>query len=230
MIKKAYLLVGGEGTRLRPITLETPKALIPVNGKPMVEHIIDHLNSFGVDEFYLSVGYLKEKIMDYFGDGSKKGIKIDYVIEDEPLGTAGGLNLAKDRLTERFVMLNGDVLSKINLSDMEGFHETHGGLGTLALREVPDARTYGAMKMDGDKILDFVEKSDNPPSNLINAGFYILEPGVFDYVPPTGFSMVEREVFPKMAQDGKLFGYVYSGQWMDIGTPERLEEANEVWE
>lgn len=230
MVKKAYLLVGGEGTRLRPLTLKTPKALIQVKGKPMIEHIIDHLAGHGIEEFYLSVGYLREKIMDYFGDGSSKGVGIEYVVEEERLGTAGGLNLAKDQLTERFVMMNGDVLSRVDLGALEKFHEKMGGLGSLTLREVPDARTYGAMEMDGDKILDFVEKSENPPSNLINAGFYLLEPEVFNYVPKEGFSMVERDVFPQMAKGGKLFGYVYSGPWMDIGTPERLDEANRLWE
>ena len=229
MIRSAYLLVGGEGTRLRPLTLETPKALLPVKGKPMVEHIIDHLASFGMEQFYLSVGYLREKIMDYFGDGSSRGVEVEYVVEKEPLGTAGGLNIAKDFLTERFVMMNGDVLSKVDVSELERFHEEKGGLGALTLREVGDARSYGALVMDGDRIHDFVEKSDNPPSNLINAGFYILEPGVFEYVPPEGFSMLEKDVFPKMAKDGKLFGYLYNGPWMDIGTRERLEQANREW-
>jgi len=227
MIKTAYLIAGGEGTRLRPLTLKTPKPMLDINGKPLVEHIIDHLMGLGIDRFFLSVNYKKEQIMDYFGKGGKKKIRIEYVVEDEPLGTAGGLNFVRDKIAEPFVMLNGDVLSRVDVSQLEQFHRGHGAIATLVLKDHPgEVSSLGVMRMDGDRILDFVEKPQGePPSHLINAGFYLLDPEIFRYVPPEGRSMMEREVFPSVAREGNLYGMVYDGMWMDIGTPERLEEA-----
>lgn len=227
---KAIILIGGQATRLRPITLTQPKALIDVQGKTIVEHVLALLKKYDVSDVILSVGYLKDKIKDYFGDGSKFGMKISYIEEIEPLGTAGPMNLLPEKITETFIVGNGDELKEIDISDMLKFHNQHGGWATLALTRVEDPSLYGVARMQGDKILEFVEKPSKAeaPSNLINAGFYVLEPQVLDLIPQ-GKAMFEYDVFPQLAREGKLFGYEFSGQWFDTGNLERLEKARQEW-
>lgn len=227
---KAILLVGGQATRLRPITLTTPKALIELQGKTILEHVFDLFKKYDIEEVVLSVGYLKEKIKDYFGDGSEFGLKISYVEEDEPLGTAGSLHLITDGLTETFICGNGDELKDVDINEMYKQHKATGALATLALNEVEDPSAYGVARLEGDKILEFVEKpkKEEAPSNYINAGFYMLEPEVMNYIPQ-GKSMFEYDVFPRLAAEGNLYGYKLKGQWYDTGTPERLEQARKDW-
>lgn len=227
---KAIILIGGQATRLRPLTLTKPKALIDMQGKTIVEHVIELLKKHDISDVVLSVGYLKDQIKNYFGDGSNFGVKISYIEETEPLGTAGPLNKLPKKITETFIASNGDELKEIDIKDMLRFHKNHGGLATLALTRVKDPSLYGVAKMDGDKILEFVEKpsKEEAPSNLINAGFYILEPEVIDLIPQ-GKAMFEYDVFPRLAREGKLFGYEFSGQWFDTGNLERLEVARKEW-
>lgn len=227
---KAVILVGGQATRLRPLTLTTPKALIKLHDKAILEHVIELLKKYEVQEIILSVGYLKEKIKDHFGDGSRFNIKIRYVEEDEPLGTAGPLHLLPYKMTETFIAGNGDELKSINIKEMYTQHKNSGALATLALTRVDDPSMYGVARLDGNKILEFVEKpnKEDAPSKLINAGFYILEPGVIDMIP-RGKAMFEYDIFPRLASEGKLFGYEFSGQWFDTGSFERLDMANKYW-
>lgn len=226
----AVLLVGGKGTRLKPITDKIPKALIEINGKTITEHLIDLLKEYGVNNIILSVGYLKEKIIDYFGNGQKFDIKITYVKEDRPLGTAGPLILAKKYLKESFIVSNGDELKVIDIEDICNVHKKNNALATIALTKVNDPSHYGVAELNGSHIVRFVEKpkKDEAPSNLINAGFYIIEPKVIDLIKP-GFCMLEKDVFPKLAEQGKLLGYHFNGQWFDIGTLERYERAKKEW-
>ena len=228
--KKAVLLVGGKGTRLRPLTYKQPKALLEVNGKTVIEHILDLLKKYGIREIILCVGYLKEKIKEHLGDGSKFGVIITYIEEKEPLGTAGPLKLAKKHLNSSFVCSNGDELKDINISRMFRLHKRKDALGTVALTTVSDPTLYGVAKLDGSRILQFIEKpkKEKAPSNLINAGFYILEPDVIDLIPD-GFSMLETDVFPQMAMKGRLRGFPFQGQWFDIGNLERYELAKKRW-
>jgi len=228
-IRKAYILAGGKGTRLRPLTYKTPKPLIQIGEKPLLLHTIDRLKAAGIDEFVISVQYLKEQIMDYFKNGSDFGVKISYFEEDEPLGTAGALPALKKRFGEPFLMLNGDVLSQIDITDLERIHEQNNSSATLALVAVDNPSACGVVKLEGDKIVEFLEKPKNPPTNLVNGGFYLLEPDIIDLIPE-GFSMIEKDVFPKLASEGKLYGHHYPGPWIDIGTPEKLEKAIKEWE
>ncbi|MFA7243967.1 MAG: sugar phosphate nucleotidyltransferase [Patescibacteria group bacterium] len=231
-IKKAILLVGGEGTRLRPFTYELPKALLPVAGKPMVEHVIDLLRSHGVTEICLALGYKGEMIKDYFKDGTKFGVRINYVEERSPLGTAGPLRLAKKFLNETFFIVWGDVLSEIDLSDFMHFHRNNEGLATIALTPVEDPSRFGVASLTGSRITGFVEKPkrSEAPSNLANAGMAIMEPEVIDkYVPQKGKAMVEYDIYPKLAEEGKLFGYPFFSQWLDTGTYESYEKAIKEW-
>jgi NDP-sugar pyrophosphorylase family protein len=225
----AVILCGGEGTRLRPITYEIPKALIPVQGKPLVAHIFDLLKKYGVNDVIISTGHMKEKVKQGLGSG-EGGMKISFIEENKPLGTAGPLALLKGRIDSSFIVSNGDELKDINIKDMFEHHVRNRALATIALTTVSDPSQYGVARLDGNRIVEFVEKppKDSAPSNLINAGFYILEPEVISMIKP-GFSMLERDVFPKLAQQGRLFGFPFSGQWFDTGNMERYEKAIKEW-
>ncbi|MBT3464424.1 nucleotidyltransferase family protein [archaeon] len=228
--KKAILLLGGKGTRFRPITYELPKALLPIKGRTVPEHLIDLFKKYHITELVFSVGYKAEKIKEYFGDGKKLGINITYVKETKPMGSAGAIKLAKKYLTETFIVTNGDELKDIDLEEMFKFHKQNKALVTAALTTVKDPSAYGVAKLEGNKILEFVEKppKNKAPSNLINSGLSIWEPGALDLIPK-GFSMYEQDVFPILAKKKKLYGYPFSGQWFDTGTPERYERAIKMW-
>ncbi len=227
-LKKALILAGGKGERLKPITNEMPKPMVPLQGKPILQHAIDLMKKHGITDIYLSIGYKGDKIQEYFGDGSRLGVNITYIKEKEPLGTAGPLRLAKKYLNETFVMCNADELKNIDLLDMFLYHKGQNAMATIALTTVPDPSAYGVAKLQGNWIQDFIEKPKNPPSNLINAGLYILEPEVIDMVPK-GFSMIEKDIFPKIAEQKHLLGYSFTGQWMDTGTMERYAKAQKEW-
>jgi mannose-1-phosphate guanylyltransferase len=227
-VKKALILCGGEGTRLRPITYEIPKPMVPLKGKPILEHIIDHLKDSGIEEVILAVGYKHEQIISHFGNGKNFGLKINYVIEKEPLGTGGPLKLAKGMFDESFLILNGDVISKIDLVDMIRSHRKNNALVTIALTTVKEPEHYGVAMLKGEKIIGFLEKPKEAQSNLINAGVYIIEPGFLEELPKENVFMIEN-VFENVAKEGRLFGYVYDGKWYDLGTPERYEEAIKEW-
>ncbi|MDP3765312.1 MAG: sugar phosphate nucleotidyltransferase [Nanoarchaeota archaeon] len=226
---KAVLLVGGRGTRLKPLTDKIPKALLEVQGKTITEHLFDLLKKYGIRDVILCVGYLKDKIKNYFGDGSRLGVNITYIEEDGPLGTAGPLKLAKKYLKDSFIVSNGDELKNINIPRMFRLHKRKNALATIALTTVDEPSHYGVARLDGSRIVEFIEKPSNPPSNLINAGFYILEPDVIDTIPD-GFSMLEKDVFPKLAKLGRLRGFPFAGQWFDIGNIERYKIAEKKWE
>ncbi len=231
-LKKAFILAGGKGTRMRPLTYEIPKPLIPLKGRPIIEHQIEHLKKFGIEEIILGLGYGAEKIIAHFADGRKLGVKIKYVVEKEELGTAGPMILAKEYLDEPFVMLNGDVLSKVDLYEMYETHINSNAVATIALKEVEDPTAFGVAKLRGNKILKFIEKPkmEDAPSKLINAGVYILSPDIFKFMPKDKKQvMMETEVFPEVAKKSGLYGYVYDGQWFDLGTPERYDEAIKKW-
>jgi len=225
---KAVLLVGGRGTRLKPLTDKLPKALLEVQGKTIAEHLFDLLKKYGIRDVVLCVGYLRDKIKEHFGDGSNFGMNITYVEENEPLGTAGPLKLAKKHLKDSFIVSNGDELKDINIPRMFRLHKRKNALATIALTTVDEPSHYGVARLDGSRIIEFVEKPTHPPSNLINAGFYILEPQVIDMIPD-GFSMLEKDVFPKLAQLGRLRGFPFAGQWFDIGNIERYKIAEKNW-
>ena len=228
--EKAVILVGGKGTRLRPLTLNMPKCMMNVQGRTIAEHLFDLLKKYGTRDVILSTGYMKEKVKEHYGDGSKFGVNITYVEEDEPLGTAGPLRLAKKYLKDSFIVTNGDELKNINIPRMFRLHKRKNALATIALTTVMDPTNYGVARLSGSRILEFVEKpkADEAPSNLINAGFYLLEPEVIDMIPD-GFSMLEKDVFPTLAKQGRLRGFPFEGQWFDIGNMERYELAKKKW-
>ena len=207
MPKVAVILAGGVGTRLQPITFEIPKPLVLVHDRTLLEHQFDLFKKYGIKSIVLSIGYKGDKIKHAIGDGRRFGVNVSYVEETKALGTAGPLRLAKAFLTETFITTNSDELKEIDLRDMYLFHKENNALVTIALTTVDNPSMYGVAKMQGGKILEFVEKpkKDEAPSNLINSGLYMMEPEVLDYIGD-GYHMLEKDVFPKLASEGKLFG------------------------
>ncbi len=232
---KAVILVGGEGTRLRPLTLHRPKPMQPVVNRPFIEHVFRHLKAHGVTDIILSMCYLPGIIQEYFGDGSAFGVRLAYVTEEQALGTAGAVKnveaqgyLADD---EPLFVLNGDILTDLDLRAMLAFHRERGALGTIALTPVEDVRAYGLVECDETgRVQRFIEKPkslEGITTNLINAGTYILEPEALRLVPPNQFYQFEQGLFPGLlAQGDALFGYPSDVYWLDIGTPEKYKTAN----
>ena len=226
----AILLVGGFGTRLMPLTKNTPKPMLTVAGIPVTEHQIAMAKSAGITEIVLATSYLSEVFTPYFGDGSKWGIKIKYAVEKEPLGTGGAIRNAAQLLDtlESVVVLNGDVLSSHNLTEQIRQHESHDADVTLHLTQVEDARAFGCVPTDSDgRVTAFLEKMENPVTNQINAGCYVFNPRVISAIPLDTVVSVERQTFPQLVASGaKVFGYVESAYWLDIGTPRALLKAS----
>lgn len=225
-IHQAFVLAGGKGERLRPLTNETPKPMVRVAGKPILEYCIELLAANGVTDIVLGTGYMHEKIESYFADGRKFGIEVTYSVEKGPLGTGGALKQAEAMLGERFFMLNGDNIADFSLTAMSQRHFDAGALATIALVEVENAESYGAAKVEGMKITEFVEKPgpESAPSRLVNAGAYVIEKAALSALPP-GFSLIEKAMFPELASRGKLAAYMHKGMWLTTDTPERIARA-----
>jgi len=225
---QALVLAGGEGTRLRPLTYTTPKPVIPLAGRPFLSFMLDWLRGHGVTEAILSCGFLSDAVREVLGE-THQGMRLHYVTEEEPLGTAGPVRLALEGgiLEERLLVLNGDVLTDLDLTAQLARHAATGARATLALIEVEDVSSYGVVPTGADgRVEAFLEKSDGPaPTNRINAGAYVIEREVVESMIPSGRAVsFEREVFPALVGDG-LHGYEASGYWIDIGAPERYLEA-----
>ena len=224
---QALVLAGGEGTRLRPLTYTTPKPVMPLAGRPFLSFMLDWLREHGVDEVILSCGFMSEGVKRVLGD-IYDGMRLRYVIEEQPLGTAGPVRLALDEgvLEDRLLILNGDVLTDIDLSLELAEHERSGARATLALYPVEDTASYGVVLTDDEgRVLQFIEKAEGePPTNRINAGAYVIEREVIETIPAGRAVSFEREVFPALVGNG-LHGYAAAGYWIDIGTPERYLEA-----
>jgi len=225
---QALVLAGGEGTRLRPLTYTTPKPVMPLAGRPFLSFMLDWVHSHGVDEVILSCGFMSNDVKQVLGD-IYDGMRLRYVVEEEPLGTAGPVRLALDAdlLDERLLVLNGDVLTDMDLTAELAAHERSGARVTLALYAVEDTASYGVVPIRPDGSVEaFLEKSDGPaPTNRINAGAYVVEREVIETAVPAGRAVsFEREVFPALVGEG-LYGFPAAGYWIDIGTPERYLEA-----
>jgi mannose-1-phosphate guanylyltransferase len=220
------LLVGGFGTRLKPLTDEYPKPMLPVAGLPVTEHQILAAKKAGIHTLVLATSYLAEIFTPYFGDGSKWGMKILYAVEKEPLGTGGAIANAAQLLgrDEPIVIFNGDVLSRHSIADQIAFHESKQADATLHLIDVADARAFGCVPTDTDgRVTAFLEKMDNPVTNSINAGCYIFNPAIIDQIPLGKVVSVERETFPGLVASGRpVFGYKEQSYWLDVGTPAAL--------
>ncbi len=221
---KAVILAGGEGTRLRPLTSNQPKPMMPVANRPMMEHIVRLLAEHGFDDIVVTVAFLANHIRTYFGDGSDFGVRMRYATEDSPLGTAGSVRNAADELDETFLVISGDVLTDIDLSAFVKAHRSTGATGSIALKRVDDPVEFGIVITHEDGSIErFLEKPTwgQVFSDTINTGIYVLEPEVFDFIPKGEVIDFSGDVFPAILKRGKpLFGYVADGYWEDVGTLE----------
>jgi mannose-1-phosphate guanylyltransferase len=220
---QAVILVGGEGTRLRPLTSTMPKPVIPLVDRPFVVFMLEWLLRHGVEDVVMSCGFKATSVREVLGDGSQYGLKVTFVEEPEPRGTGGALKYAEELLGDRFLMLNGDVLTDIDLTAQIAQHERTGARGTLALVPVADPTAYGLVRTTDDgAVTGFVEKpsADQIDTNLISAGAYVLERDVLDLIEPDRNVSIEREIWPQLVGNG-LYGYAAEAYWLDIGTPDR---------
>ena len=227
---QALVLVGGEGTRLRPLTLTRPKPALPLVDRPFIRYMVEWLGHHGVDEVVMACGFRADGLRAALGDELPAGPHITYVEEDEPLGTAGPIRFAADQglLGERFMVLNGDVLTDLDLTALQRQHAEREAVATLGLYPVDDPTSYGLVRRaDDGEVLEFLEKPDPDEidTDEINAGAYVLERSIVDLIPPAGAVSIEREVFPRLVGQG-LYGRRLEGYWMDIGTPERYLQAS----
>jgi mannose-1-phosphate guanylyltransferase len=224
------LLVGGFGTRLKPLTSESPKPMLPVAGLPVTEHQLLAAKRAGIHTLVLATSYLSEVFTPYFGDGSKWGMKILYAVEKEPLGTGGAIRNAAEMLdieslgNEPIVIFNGDVLSRHSIADQIKYHQAKSADATLHLIEVEDARAFGCVPTDeSGRVTAFLEKMDNPVTNSINAGCYVFHPSVLARIPMGKVVSIERETFPALVASGRpVYGYKEQAYWLDVGTPAAL--------
>ena len=222
------IMAGGKGTRLRPHTEHCPKPMLPVDGKPMLEILLEQCIASGFRQFYFSVNYLKEQIVEHFGDGKGWGVTIDYLVEDEPLGTAGSLQLLPRSLQQPFLVMNGDVLTRLNPSQLLRFHVEHKAAGTLCVREHTIKVPFGVVQTKGVELAGFEEK----PSycQLVNAGVYVIDPQLLPLLPPH-----QSTDMPTLLQSAQQAGHRVAvcpihEYWIDVGRPETLEEAHATWE
>jgi mannose-1-phosphate guanylyltransferase len=228
---KAILLAGGKGTRLRPLTLHTPKPIVPIFDRPFLHYQLDLLKQVPeIDEVVLSLNYQPRRIEEMFGDGGESGLAIRYVVEPQPLGTAGAVRYAGEALHETVVVFNGDVLTQVDLGAVIALHRERRAKATIVLTPVDNPTAYGLVETDADgNVRRFLEKpnADEITCDTINAGIYLLEPDTFDRIPKDTPWSIERSFFPSLVERGEAFvAYVYRGYWIDIGTPEKYTQVH----
>ena len=228
---QAIILVGGEGTRLRPLTYTTPKQMLPIMCVPMIEGVMGQLARHGVDEAVLSLGYLPDRFLEAYPDGECAGVRLRYAVEPQPLDTAGAVRFAAEELgvTDTFLVVNGDVLTDLDVSALVAFHRSRDAEGTIALHPVDDPSRFGVVPTDAEgRVTAFVEKppADEAPTNLINAGTYVFEPSVLSRIELGQKVSIERVTFPAMVGDGRLFAFPDESYWLDTGTPEAYLRAH----
>ncbi len=233
-INKAFILAGGLGTRLRPITLELSKLILPVQGKPCLQWNIELVLRFGVADITLAVGHKHEQIQEKFGSGEKLGVKLHYNVEKQYMGTAGALKIAEAHFNgeKKFIMMNGDELKDIDFALMNKVHEKNKAIATLGLATVAYAHGGGLVKLEGEKISEFSEKPPDEAEGfkLISAGAYILSPKIFEFIPSGKVVSIEEEVFPALTAEKKLFGVdMHQRQFLQTDTFERYEKAIKEW-
>lgn len=231
---KAVILAGGKGRRLYPVTKEIPKPLLPIRKKPIINYLVDLFLKQGIKDIFVLINQADKEDFNWWGKRYYPKKKIQFVAEEKPLGTFGGLWFLKDRLSKSpFFLTNGDELKKINLVKMVQFHKKINPTATIALVKVANPKNYGVVVSKANIIQEFLEKPKNPPSKYINSGFYLLSPEIFGYHSGPKFLMIEKDIFPKLAKERKLAGFKSGprsgARWMDCGTWQRYSEALKKW-
>lgn len=232
-IKKAYILAATRGEKVKSLTSGLPKTMLKIKGKPVLQYIIEELKENNIRDIIILIGYKEEKIKEYFGDGKKFGVKITYIVSHKKFGTSNALLKAKKYLSdESFLLLYGDTLAHVDLRDLLAFHEEKNSAATLALTSVQNPEGYGVVKLRGSKILGFDEKPERKPrlSRIISVGIFVMNPKVFKLIPKNKeISKLEKDVLPKLAAEGNLYGYHFDGEWYDVGNPEAYSRAQKEW-
>ncbi len=232
--KQAVILASGEGVNMRPFTYEIPKPLIPVNGRPLLEYGLKLLQEHGIKDVVITVSHLAQKIQDHFGDGSSLGLKITYAKEKKPSGTGGALLAAKPYLADSpFIVLYGDVLLNLDLTEFLQAHANNkAAIGTLSLTYVADPSAFGSVKLRGTRLVEFSEKpvTASDTSRLVFAGCAAFNPTVFNFITKNrGQLSLEKDIFPNLIAQGRLYGYPFEGQWFDVSTPETYADVLKHW-
>ena len=222
------IMAGGEGKRLLPLTQNCPKPMLKVTGKPLLEIILEQCIASGFRNFYFSVNYLREQIQDYFGDGLNHGVQIKYLEEDKPLGTAGSLSLITEKPSEPFLVLNGDVLTRVNFNQLLSYHNEHDAGATICVREYAGQIPYGVVKMNGNKIIGFQEKPVF--KHLVNAGIYLLSPKLLELIPENDFFDMPQLLDLALQRGEHLSAFPIHEFWRDVGHLDSLEQAKKEWE
>lgn len=221
------IMAGGDGAKLRPITYEIPKPLIPVRGRPVLEHQINMLKKFDVRNVIIAAGENYERVREHFGNGSKFGINIDYIVENKPLGKMGALALLKGRIKNTFAVLNVDALINPDIPEIYNFHKKQQSLATILLANVQDPKDYGVVRMRGNQIVEFLDKPTNAPSNLVDASFYIFEPEVLKFINKG--KLMTHDLFKTLAKKSQVSGFVHDGYLFDVATHDGYEKAIKEW-
>lgn len=225
-VSTAVILAGGQGTRLRPLTYELPKALLPIQGKPLLEYILENCKANNVTNIIICTGYLGEKIKQHFGDGKHMGLSITYSQEKEPSKTGGALLKIKSRLNKTpFLVINGDIVTTFSFADLIEFHKDQQTVGSVALTAVQNPQLYGQLKLHGSKLVSFYQGKAPVQSYLVNAGIYVFEPTIFDYFPKGKDAFLLEDTIQKLIQTNKMSGFVFEQEWFDVGSPENYERA-----
>lgn len=227
---RAIILVGGRGTRLRPLTNDVPKALVPIAGRPLLEHLLRHFAAHAITHVTIATTHHNQAIEERFGRGTSLGMDLAYAYETEPLGSGGAIVFTAADWDEPFLVVNGDIISDIDITALVQFHTARSASVTLALHSVADPSRYGVAALQAaDRIARFVEKPalQDAPSTWINAGFWVFEPAAVQQIAAPGFNRVEDDLFPRIAdRGGAIFGFRHDGYWLDVGTPETYHRAN----
>ena len=227
---QALILAGGEGARLRPLTIHTPKPIVPLANRPFLYYQIELLKRAGIKEITLSLSYQPNKIESVFGDGEDLGLKIHYVVEATPMGTAGAYKYAQERLNQTTIVFNGDILTDLDIAEIIAYHRDKKAVATVVVSPVDNPSAYGLVEAGGDgRVIRFIEKPE--PQEItcktINAGVYVLEPGVLNYIPAGEKFSFEYQLFPALlAANEQFYAYTWPGYWIDIGAPHRYLQAN----
>jgi NDP-sugar pyrophosphorylase family protein len=228
-VSQAVILAGGKGVKMRPLTYEVPKPLIPVAGRPVITYAIEMLRDAGVRDIIIAIGHLGNKIKEEVGNGQKYGVNITYSEETTPIGSAGALRNAQAFLQKKpFIVMNGDVLTKLSIGDLISFHEEDRYLATMALSTEPNTKGYGVALLRGEKIVGFIKQDKKQTTQLVNAGVYIVNPTIFDSIPKEGVSSLE-DVFVELARKEELAGYTFDSDWYEVSTLENYERAVREW-
>lgn len=226
--RMALVLAGGSGTRMRPLTYEIPKPMVPVNGRPILEHVIEQLKNAEFTDIVISIGYLGSRVKEYFGDGAKFGVRIRYSEETSPTGTGGAVKKAQNLFHDDFIVLNGDNLFDFDLSKIYEFHRRDKPMATIALVPQDDVSQFGVVEMEGSKVVKFIEKPKTEQvSHLVNAGIYVISPSFLSLIP-RGDSNISK-IFEKVAEKRIINGFIYSGKWLPCDNMDLYEKAIKNW-